>query len=142
MLRASKLLLMKMPLAYSIVPMAPSQTRTRSFRASRKDCKPCVQPFALECIGIYQQIRLRDHVEADRANALADGIGELVVVAEQVQTRLHRRQHIVERRLTRIDAASRRIEGTRRLVREEQLDVLEALQGDHFVAHEMPPLVV
>ena len=89
----------------------------------------CVQPLALECIGVYQQIRLRHDVEADRADSLADGIGEFVVVAEQVQARLHRRQHIVERRLSRIDAAARRIERTRRLVREEQLDVLEALAG-------------
>ena len=38
MFSASKLLLMKTPLAYSIVPIAPSQTSTRLSRASMNGC--------------------------------------------------------------------------------------------------------
>ena len=39
---------------------------------------------------------LRHDVEADRADALPHRVGELVVVAEQVQPRPHRREHVVD----------------------------------------------
>ena len=38
--------------------------------------------------------------------------------------------------------AAGRIEGSRRLVREEQIDVRQGLAGHDFLAHEMPALVV
>ena len=60
-----------------------------------------------ERLGVDQQVRLRDDVEADRADALADRVGELVMVAEQVQPRPHRRQHFVDHRLAGVDAPAR-----------------------------------
>ena len=69
-------------------------------------------------------------------------VGELVVVAEQVQPRTHGRQDLVDRRLAGVDALARRIKRTRRLVRQEDVDARERLARQHFVAHEMPPLVV
>ena len=45
-------------------------------------------------------------------------------------------------RLAGVDAAARRIERPRRLVRQEHVDVRERLAGQHLVAHEVPALVV
>src|SRR5262249_17525948 len=111
MFSASKLLLMKTPLAYNIVPIAPSQTRTRSSRASKKLCISLssheqhsrIEPFRLERLGVNQQVRFRDDVESDRADVLPNRVGEFMMVPEQVQPGLHRRQHIVQHRLPSID---------------------------------------
>src|SRR5262245_7845558 len=116
---ASKLLLMKTPFAYSMVPIAPSQTSTRSSRASRKGCNLCVEPFALKRVGVHQKIRLRHQIESDGADALPDRIGELVMMAKQMQPRFQRGQHVVQDRFPMIDAAPSRIERARRFVREK-----------------------
>src|SRR5438105_3667343 len=107
---------MKTPFAYSMVPIAPSHTSTRSSRASRKGFSipvrvslSCVEPFGLECRRVDQQVRFRDDVEADRADALAHRIRELVVMSEQMQARLHCREHVVQHGLAGIDAPARRV---------------------------------
>src|SRR5437588_8688785 len=76
---ASKLLLMKTPFAYSIVPIAPSQTSTRSRIASRNGISMRVEvpggseidPLARHRLRVYQQVRVRDEVEPDRSHAFA-----------------------------------------------------------------------
>src|SRR5437870_9623790 len=156
-LSASKLLLMKMPFAYSIVPIAPSQTSTRSSRASRNGIstnspihefskspivlRSGIQPLRFERLRIYQQIGFRDDVEADRSDALAHRIAELVMVAEQVHPRMHGGEHVVQRRFTGIDPTTRGIEGPRRFVGEKEIDLHQRLAHDHLFAHEVAALV-
>src|SRR5262245_51363528 len=108
---ASKLLLMNTPREYSIVPMAPSHTRTRSFRASAKGFirTLCVQSFTAQRVLIDEQVRFRHQIEPDRANALPHRISEFVVMPEQMQAGMHRRQHLVDHRLARIDAFAGRM---------------------------------
>ena len=84
---ASKLLLMKTPLAYSIVPIAPSQTSTRVVE-QRRGTEACFNhqpitndPMPLDPARSGRRRRssrydLRHDVEADRADALADRVGE------------------------------------------------------------------
>ena len=56
----------------------------------------------LERARVNQQIRVANEVEADRPNALTLLLGEPVMVAEQVEPRLHRRENLVHRGLPRI----------------------------------------
>ena len=71
-----------------------------------------------------------DEVEPDRAHALTLLLGELVMMPEQVQPRLHRREHLVDRRLAGVDSARARPaadeERPRRLVRQEHVDAARA----------------
>src|SRR5260370_13878856 len=130
MFSASKLLLMNTPLAYSIVPMAPSQTRTRSSRASSNFCicmtvrvtDSRVEPIAAERLRVDHQVGLRDDIEADRTGALPHRVGELVVVAEQGQARAPRREHVGQDRLAGVDTAARRRERALALVSEDHVD--------------------
>src|SRR5690348_15826417 len=46
-----------------------------------------VEPLAAEGLGIDEEVRLRHHVESNRSDGLPHRVGELVVVAEQVQAR-------------------------------------------------------
>src|SRR5581483_10767184 len=137
---ASKLLLMNTPFAYSIVPIAPSQTRTRSSRASKNGFTATaalsrhsrVEPLASKRFGVDQQIRPRDDVEANRSDGLPHGVGEFVMMSEQMQPGPHGGQHLVDHRLARIDAAARRVERARRFVREKDIDILQAAAQDDF----------
>src|SRR6266851_1221402 len=150
MFSASKLLLMNTPLAYSIVPMAPSQTRTRSSRASSNFCirvtvrltDSGVEPIAAERLRVDHQVGLRDDIEADRTGALPHRVGELVVVAEQVQARAHRREHVVQDRLAGVDTAASGIERAGRFVSEEHVDFRERFARQDLVADEVAPLVI
>jgi len=66
-----------------------------------------------------------------------------MVVAEQVQARLHHGEDLVDLRLPRIGAAAsgKRTERLRRFVREEDVDVAQLLAGLDLLADEVPPLV-
>jgi len=64
------------------------------------------------------------------------------MMAEEMKPRPHRREHLVDGRLARIDPASLRMKRTRGLVCEEHVDARESLALEHLVAHEMAPLVV
>ncbi len=88
--------------------------------------RSCVQALTPKRLCVNQQIRLGHHVEPDRAHALAHRVGELVMMAEQVQPRPHRRQHFVDHRLAGVDAPPCRIERPRRFVREEDVDAGES----------------
>ena len=85
---------------------------------------------------VDQQIRLRDHIESDRSDPLADRIGELVMMAKEVQTRPHRSQNVVDHRLARIDPASLRMKRTWGLVCEKHVDARESLAFEHLVAQD------
>ena len=93
---------------------------------------------------IDQQIRLRDQIQSHGSHALALLFGKTVMVAEQVQPRLHRCEHLVDLRLSGIRSTAARIR-TKRLrgfVREENVDhAAERLAPLDVFAHEVPTLV-
>ena len=66
-----------------------------------------------------------------------------MVVAEQVEARIHRGEDLVDLRLPRVGttAAGKRAERLRRFVREEDVDVAQLLAGLDLLADEVPPLV-
>ena len=108
--------LMKMPFAYSIVPIAPSQTRTRSSSASRNGLQHQVDLHTYR-VCVLERVRRRSagttattQVEARSTGRPArTRLGEPVMMAEQVQPRLHRREHLVDRRLAGVDAGAARV---------------------------------
>ena len=63
-----------------------------------------------------------------------------MMVAEQVQPRLHRREDLVDRRLAGVDARVRRTDAKRprRLVRQEHVDAAQRLARLDLLADEMP----
>jgi hypothetical protein len=67
-----------------------------------------------------------------------------MMVAEQVQARLHHGEDLVDLRLPRIGAAAsgKRTERLRRFVREEDVDAAQVLARVDLLADEVPPLVV
>ena len=90
-----------MPFAYSIVPIAPSQTRTRRFelfenRSLVHNADVSSQPSALSSnssvFGVDQQIRRDTRSRPTERTPCALLLGEPVMVAEQVQSRLHGRR--------------------------------------------------
>src|SRR5258708_9357180 len=93
---------------------------------------------------VDQQIRAGHQVEPDRTHALADLVGEAMVVAEQVQPGAHRREHVVDLRLPRVWAPSawERMEWLRRFVSQQYVDVAQPFTGLDLFADEMPTLVV
>ena len=126
-----------MPFAYSIVPIAPSQTSTRCSMASRNGTRSkflILQPSAGismssgRSAGMNSTTRSR---QTERTPATV-GLGEPVVVPEQVQPRPHCRQHLVDLGLAGVVAA-RRPKGTRRLMGQEDVDV-----RDRFARAPLP----
>src|SRR5258706_9794496 len=101
-----------------------------------------IQPFTTESLGVDEQVRLGDDIEPDGTNALAHRVGELMMMAEQVQAWPHRGDHFVDHGLARVDAPAGRIKRSRRFVRHEEIDSPEPLTREHFFAHEVPPFVV
>src|SRR5262245_15501893 len=134
---------MNTPRAYSMVPIAPSQTSTRRPSNSRKSCIVLgVEPLAAERFRVDEQVRFGHHVETDGTHALPNRVGELMVVAEQVKSGPHGGEHLVDGRLARVDAAAFRMKRAWGLVGEEHIDAREPFALEHLVAHEMPSLVV
>ena len=86
------------------------------------------QPLVSKGLAVEQEVRLGHLVEADRRDALALGDGVHVMVPEQMQARLHAREHLVDRGLPGIFHARQR-KRTRRFVRQEDVDPCSALHA-------------
>src|SRR5687768_10811056 len=145
---------MNTPLAYSIVPMAPSHTSTRSSIASRNGFMGRLYYRLLidlpirQGLGIDEQIRPIDAVDADRGHTLPGGFHEPMVVPAEMKPRLHRGEQIVDDRLPGIAALRHWLclghddERPRRFVRHQNVDAAELLACVDFLADEVPALVV
>src|ERR1700704_6773045 len=95
---------------------AITRLRHDVYHPAARSPESCVQALAAEGLLVNQQVRLGDHVEANRANALPLGVRELVVVAKQMKSRPHGRQNLVQHGLPGVDVPSCRVERTRRFV--------------------------
>lgn len=100
-------------------------------------------------LAIKDEVRGRYQLEADRRNMLALSHTVLVVMAEQVQTRLHRSQYFVYRRFSGIDSPRRprsanlfEYKRSRSLVCKKNVDTPQLGAGADFFVHEMTTLVV
>src|SRR3989442_202265 len=89
------------------------------------------QSFAPHSAGVYQEIRTGDDVQPYRADTLPDGIGELVMMPEQMQAGTDRGQSLVDDRLAGVDPPARREERPGCFVRQEDVDRLQGLARDH-----------
>src|SRR6266550_3736341 len=124
---------MNTPLAYSIVPIAPSQTSTRSSSASRNSfiVRLLVNLLIFQRLRIDQQVRPVDAVDTHRPHALAHGLDEAMMMPAQMEPRLHRGEHAVDRGLPRVAPPGMRAllrfvdddEGARGFVRHQDVDV-------------------
>ena len=85
---------------------------------------------------IHQQVTTADQIEAYRPDTLQVRLREPVMVAKQMQPRLHRGEHVVDWRLPRINRTDP--EGPRRFVGEQDVDLRHAFAGLDFLTHEMP----
>src|SRR5437870_2360074 len=73
-----------------------------------------------------------------------------MMMAAQVQPRLHRRQHVVNRRLPRVapdwlPSLTRLVDDdkwTRGLMRHQDVDAAHPLARLHLFAYEMPPFII
>src|SRR5215831_12837800 len=81
-----------------------------------------IETFAAEGLLVDEQIRFRHQIEPDGAHALPRRIGELMMMAEQVQAGPHGGQNLIEHGLARVDVPPRGIEGPGCLVREKDVD--------------------
>src|ERR1041384_1685460 len=139
---------MKTPLAYSIVPIAPSHTSTRWSSASKNGL--LINLVVLQRINIDEQIRPIDPVDAHGTYAFPHGLDEPVMMTAKVQPRLHRCKDIVDGGLPRV-ATQRSLSGlrlvnaderTRRLMRHEDVDAAHLPAGINLFADEVAALVV
>src|SRR6478672_6728748 len=98
-----------------------------------------------QALPVNHQIRLRDQVQPHRSHALTILLGEPMVMSEQVQSRLHRREDFVDRGLAGVHSPPTRSTSHEvrpwGLVREEHVDAPESLAGDDLFTHEVPALV-
>src|SRR5438876_481705 len=101
-----------------------------------------LQPFAMHGHSIDDDVRGSHHVEADRSHALTDGIGEFVVMTEEVQARVHARQSFIDDSFASIYTPPCRVKRPRRLMRQKYVDAGQSFTGYHFLADEMAPFVV
>src|SRR5258706_9879588 len=65
-----------------------------------------IESFTAHGVGVDQEIRLVDQVQADRAHVLSHRVGELVMVPEKMEARSHRGQHFVDDSLASVDSAA------------------------------------
>src|SRR5258705_5144500 len=151
-LSESKQRLMNTPFAYSIVPIAPSQTSTRSSRAWRNGFIGSLlfNLLVIQRRRVDEQVRSVHPIDADGAHAFAHGLDEPVMVPAQVQPRLHRREHLVDGRLAgippqRLFSRLRLVpdhERPRGLVRHQDVDPAHLPSRLHLLPAELGPPII
>src|SRR4051812_5225155 len=104
-------------------------------------------PLMSKALAINNNVRLGGHFKANRGNFLTLGDGIAVMMSEQMQAGLHGRQHLVDRGLPGVHAATARgpcfnRKRTSGLVREKYIDTSQPFARLHFLTHEMTAFVV
>src|SRR5262245_3070087 len=89
---------------------------------------------------------MRHQIQPDRSDSLTLVLGEAVVMPEKVESRLHRREHLVDWRLSGVVRSTfpgrAHDEGPRSFVGQQHVDVAHGATAVDLLANEVPPLVV
>src|SRR4029453_644959 len=88
-----------------------------------------------QCRHLNYQIRLTDEIEAYRLHALDLSLRETMVMTEQMETRFHRREKLVNCGLSGV--TSLHSKRPRRLVCEQNVDPFDVLARIDFLTDEM-----